>query len=84
VNNNHRWNAVQSGLAKYGGANSYAGKAGFNGSAFDPPFEFAEIAKSMGAFSKKVTKPDELPGALKEAIDAVKGGTSAVLDTQVL
>jgi acetolactate synthase-1/2/3 large subunit len=84
VNNNNRWNAVQSGLAKYGGANSYAAKAGYNGSAIKPSPDFAGIAKAMGAYGEKVTDPAVLPAALQRALTAVKGGQSAVLDTVIV
>ncbi len=84
VNNNNRWNAVQGGLSKFGGANSYAAKAGYNGSAIKPSPDFAAIAKAMGAYGEKVTDPAVLPAALQRAIEAVKGGQSAVLDTVIV
>ena len=80
VNNNNRYGAVQVNLDAYGGAESYAGKAGFNGSDLSPSPDFALIAKAMGAYGEKVTEPDKLPGALRRCLDAVKGGQSAVLD----
>jgi acetolactate synthase-1/2/3 large subunit len=80
VNNNNRYGAVQINLGAYGGAESYAGKAGFNGSDLSPSPDFALIAKAMGAYGEKVTDPDELPGALQRCLDAVRGGQSAVLD----
>ncbi len=80
INNNHRYEAVQTGLDEYGGAASYAGKAGFNGSALSPSPDFAMIARAMGAYGEKVTEPDKLPGALRRSLDAVKSGEPAVLD----
>jgi acetolactate synthase I/II/III large subunit len=81
VNNNHKYSAVQANLAVYGAAESYAGKAGFNGSDLTPSPDFAMIARAMGAYGEKVSEPGKLPAALQRALDAVKGGQPAVLDT---
>jgi len=80
VNNNGKYGAVQEGLNVYGGPESCAGKTGFNGSDLSPSPDFASIARAMGAFGETVTEPDTLPGALERALEAVKNGTSAVLD----
>ena len=42
------------------------------------------IARAMGAYGEKVREPDKLPGALQRAIEAVKRGQSAVLDTIIV
>jgi acetolactate synthase-1/2/3 large subunit len=84
INNNNKYNAVETNLASYGGADSYAGKAGFNGSALSPSPNFAMIAQAMGAYGEKVTEPDKLPKALQRALDAVKSGQCAVLDTVIV
>jgi acetolactate synthase-1/2/3 large subunit len=81
VNNNHKYYAVEMGLSAYGGPDSYAGKAGFNGSDLSPSPDFAMIARAMGAYGEKVTEPDKLPEALQRALRAVRSGQSAVLDT---
>jgi acetolactate synthase-1/2/3 large subunit len=83
INNNGKYAAVQNNLAVYGGPNSYAGKTGFNGADLTPSPNFAMIAQAMGAYGEKVTDPDQLPQALQRALDAVKHGQSAVLDTIV-
>jgi len=80
VNNNNRYGAVQVNLDSYGGAESHAGKAGFNGSDLSPSPDFALIAKAMGAYGEKVNEPDKLPGALQRCLDAVRSGLPAVLD----
>jgi acetolactate synthase-1/2/3 large subunit len=80
VHNNGKYGAVEEGLDAYGGAASMAGKSGFNGSDLSPSPDFAALARAMGAFGETVTEPDVLPGALERALEAVKGGTSAVLD----
>jgi acetolactate synthase I/II/III large subunit len=84
INNNNRYAAVQNNLSVYGGSNSYAGKAGFNGADLSPSPNFAMIAQAMGAHGEKVTDPDKLPKALERALDAVKHGQSAVLDTIIV
>jgi len=80
VNNNNKYGAVQVNLDAYGGAESCAGKAGFDGSDLSPSPDFALIAKAMGAYGEKVTEPDKLPGALNRCLDAVRNGQPAVLD----
>lgn len=54
--------------------------------AFNPPPDYAGIAKAAGCgnvFAAKVSEAKELPGVLREAIDFVKAGKSAVLDCAV-
>jgi len=80
VSNNNKWNAVEGGLRRYGGVESYAAKAGYNGSAIKPSPDFAGIARAMGAYGEKVTDPAKMQAAMQSALDAVKGGQSAVLD----
>jgi acetolactate synthase-1/2/3 large subunit len=84
VNNNHKYGAVENNLSVFGGADSYAGRAGYNGSDLSPSPNFAMIAQAMGAYGEKVTEPDELPHALTRALDAVKGGQPALLDTVIV
>jgi acetolactate synthase-1/2/3 large subunit len=84
VNNNNKYEAVEQNLAVYGGIDSFAGKAGFNGSNLSPSPNFSMIAQAMGAYGEKVVDPAKLPGALQRAIDAVKSGQSAVLDTVIV
>ena len=84
VNNNHRYHAVEENLDEYGGAESCAGRSGFNGSNLSPSPDFAMIAAAMGAYGEKVTEPETLPVALRRCIDAVLGGQPAVLDTVIV
>ena len=80
INNNNRYGAVQENLDAYGGTESYAGKAGFNGSNLSPSPDFALIAKAMGAYGEKVKEPEKLPDALRRCLNAVRSGQPAVLD----
>jgi acetolactate synthase-1/2/3 large subunit len=84
INNNHKYAAVENNLTIYGGANSFAARGGFNGSDLSPSPNFAMIAQAMGAYGEKVTDPGALEGALKRALDAVKAGIPAVLDTVIV
>ncbi len=84
INNNQKYAAVENNLSAYGGANSFAGRGGFNGSDLSPSPDFAMIARAMGAHGEKVTEPDKLEGALKRALDAVRSGLPAVLDTVIV
>ncbi|HLB27601.1 MAG TPA: thiamine pyrophosphate-dependent enzyme [Dehalococcoidales bacterium] len=79
VSNNNRHAAVQGGLARYG-EGSYAARSGYIGSAIAPSPDFAGIAKAVGAYGEKVTRPDQVQPALQRALAAVKGGQAAVLD----
>ena len=80
INNNNRYGAVQVNLDAYGGEESLACKAGFNGSDLSPSPDFALIAKAMGAYGEKLSDPDKLPDALQRCLDAVRNGQSAILD----
>jgi acetolactate synthase-1/2/3 large subunit len=80
ISNNNAQNAVRGGLARYGGPESYAAKAGYNGAVIKPSPDFAAIAKAVGAHGEKVTQPDQVEPALQRALAAVKGGQAAVLD----
>jgi len=75
---------VENNLAVFGGSNGYAGKAGFNGSDLSPSPNFAMIAQAMGAYGEKVAEPDKLAEALRRALNAVRSGQPAVLDTVIV
>ena len=42
--------------------------------------DYTKIAEGMGAFSKKVTTPDEIAPAIREAVNANKSGQPALLE----
>ncbi len=79
VSNNNKHNAVQMGLTRYG-AEGYAAMSGYVGSSIAPSPDFAGIAKAVGAYGEKVTRPDQVQPALQRALNAMKGGQAAVLD----
>jgi len=45
--------------------------------------DYAKIAQGAGAFARAVTKPGDVMPALKEALEAVRGGRPAVLDIYI-
>ena len=50
------------------------------GSQLTPTLDYAGIARSCGAFGRRVTDPDDVMPALKEGLQQVNSGTTAVLD----
>ncbi|KAK8026404.1 thiamine pyrophosphate binding protein [Apiospora marii] len=88
VLNNKGWNAPRKSLQLVHpeGLGSKATNEEINIS-FDPVPDFSGIAKAAAGgelFAAKVEKADELEGVLQQAIAAVKGGQSAVLDCKVV
>jgi len=79
VSNNNRHSAVQAGLTRYG-AEGYSAMSGYKGSAISPSPDFAGIARAVGAYGEKVTRPEQVEPALQRALAAMKGGQAAVLD----
>src|SRR5262249_30791185 len=59
----------------------YAAKAqDVTGGWFDPCPNYSGEAAASGAYGEKVTDPDEVAPAIKRGLEAVRGGTPAVLD----
>lgn len=42
--------------------------------------KYEEAASMVGGFTRRVEKPTELEGALKEALDSIRGGKTAILN----
>ena len=57
----------------------YAAKAGYPGGYFEPPIDFANEARSAGAYGENVTDPREVGPALQRGLASVRKGTSAVI-----
>ena len=49
----------------------------------DPEIDFVLLAKSQGVAGAKVTKPQELEGALRRGVEAIAGGEPYLLDVRV-
>ena len=50
---------------------------------FDPPADYGMIAEAAGAWSKQITRIEELQDTLKEVVKIVQGGQSALLNVFV-
>jgi len=48
-----------------------------------PPPDYALIAESCGGYGKIVTRPEDVPPVLKEALEEVKNGRLAVVDIRL-
>jgi acetolactate synthase-1/2/3 large subunit len=57
----------------------YAAKAGYHGGYFDPPIDFANEARSAGAYGENVTDPNEVGPALQRGLKSIREGTPAVI-----
>ena len=83
VCNNQGYGATRGSLLKYYGESSIAGEMGSEvGAEFKMPPDFAAIAKACHAYGRTVEDPDDLLSDLKDAVDHVRGGRSAVLDVK--
>lgn len=87
VLNNRGWNAPKKSLLLVhpDGQGSKATNEELNIS-FAPSPDYAGIAQASAGgrcWAGRTAKASELPGLLKEAVDAVKGGMSAVLDAHM-
>ena len=49
----------------------------------EPSPEFTRVAEASDAFARKIEQPEDLPGALTEALEAVARGQQALLDVRV-
>jgi benzoylformate decarboxylase len=49
----------------------------------DPEIDFVLLAKSQGVAGTKVTKPQELEGALRRGVEAIAGGEPYLLDVRI-
>ncbi|MFO7287138.1 MAG: thiamine pyrophosphate-requiring protein, partial [Gammaproteobacteria bacterium] len=81
--NNRRWQAVD-------GATRIVYPHGHAAAADPMPLvelmpspEFTKVAEASDAFARRVDDPEELPGAIRDALDAVHGGRQALLDVRV-
>jgi acetolactate synthase-1/2/3 large subunit len=80
VSNNNLWYAVrQSTLSIYpDGAASHADPMPLTH--FGPSPNYADMAAAAGAWSARVSEPDKLEAAMREAFERVAAGQPAVLD----
>jgi acetolactate synthase I/II/III large subunit len=57
----------------------YAAKAGYHGGYFEPPIDFANEARSAGAYGENVTDPNEVGPAIQRGLKSVREGKCAVI-----
>jgi acetolactate synthase-1/2/3 large subunit len=58
------------------------GNAGIGTTMVDPPIDFAKLAQSLGWYAEgPITDPKDLGPAIRRAVDCVKRGEPALLDT---
>jgi acetolactate synthase-1/2/3 large subunit len=48
-----------------------------------PSPEFTKVAEASDAFARRVDDPADLPGAIRDALEAVHGGRQALLDVRM-
>lgn len=83
IYNNEGWNATKLNLLKRypDGIAKQTDRYWVN---FDQSADLAKIAEAAGgAYAKTVADPNELPSVLKQAMDVVKSGRSAVVDVRL-
>jgi acetolactate synthase-1/2/3 large subunit len=77
--NNGGYGEIRNGQQRMTGGSYPSGQFAAE-SAVDFQPNYAMIAQGAGALGRKVTKPEEVLPALREALDAVRSGKPAVLD----
>jgi len=81
--NNQGWNATKINLLKQH-PNGIAKRDDHYWVNFDKPADLAKIAEAAGgAFAQTISEPGELESALKNAIEMVNSGRSAVIDVKM-
>lgn len=81
--NNQGWNATKMNLLKQH-PDGIAKRDDHYWVNFDKPADLAKIAEAAGgAFAQTISKPEELESALKNAIEIVNSGQSAVIDVKM-
>jgi acetolactate synthase-1/2/3 large subunit len=83
IENNQSYKITKGGIGTAYGESSVSGEMGFEvGIDIKMPPDYALIAKACRAYGQVVEDPSELLSALKNAIEQVRMGKSAVLDVR--
>ncbi len=82
VSNNHGYNAMRKDQMGYY-PDGVAAKSGLYLGHPITEFDYAELAAPFGAYGAKAETPAELEKVLDEAVAAVKGGRSALLNVSL-
>ena len=83
VCNNGRWQAVDSATRVVYPDGRAAAAQAMPLVELAPSPEFTKIAEASDAFALRVDEPGDLPGALRDALEAVQGGRQALLDVRM-
>lgn len=83
VCNNHRWQAVDAATRIVYPDGLAAAADPMPLVELQPSPEFTKVAEASDAFTRRVEAPEDLPGALQEALEAVQSGRQALLDVRV-
>ena len=82
--NNAIYQAPKEALRRAYGKEGVSGKTGpWVGMDIVPSPDYALIAQACQAYGRTVEEPSDLPSALKDALDRVRGGKPAVLDVRI-
>jgi len=81
--NNRRWHAVDASTRHVYPDGAAAHSKLMPLVALEPSPEFSKVAEASGAFARKIEDPADLPGAIRDALNAVANGRQALLDVRV-
>jgi acetolactate synthase I/II/III large subunit len=82
VYNNRGWAAPEM-ATRMQHPHGFAAKRGEFAASFGEGLDLSLLAQAVGCYGERVVTPDQLPGALKRARNAVRGGSIAVLDVLI-
>jgi acetolactate synthase-1/2/3 large subunit len=79
VFNNRAWNAVKRAVTSHA-PDGWAKRTGMPLTELDPPPDYEMVCQASGGWAEKVEDPAALPGALRRALEVVRGGRQALLN----
>lgn len=82
IYNNECWGAVRRAVREHYPDGWFAKSGNFVGSDLKPSPKYELAAESHGIHAREIIEPKELEGALKECVEVVKGGRSALLNVK--